>query len=216
MSWALLHACDRSDSSPSTPGTGHLWRPLNLLGTCSCPAHHQEYTTEGLVRRGGRDLFFSPGLVDNMPRRDAFGADELFILCCSSQLELKRCIQKKRTYTCKHLTTTGFSVCLVFWVLFVCLWFFCWFGFLFCLVGFFLHKQAIFTPLSRRKRQEWSLLKNKSSQKLLYSPPPPSCYSCSPPLQPSLPSSFDSDRWQKRRRKWSLKTCTGQNLKKER
>lgn len=75
MSRALLIVCDRSDRSPSTPGTGHLWRPLTLMGNCSCPAHHQEHTTEGLVWRGGRDLLFFPVIVDNMPRHDAFEAE---------------------------------------------------------------------------------------------------------------------------------------------
>lgn len=132
MSQALLHACVRSDRSPSTPGTGHLWRPESdgrMLLSCTPPGLH--YWRVGMERRESF-IFFSPVIVDNMPRHDAFEAEVQekvwgFYTVLLLAAGIKTLYTEERTYTCKHLTTTsGFPVCcssFVFW-LFVVLFFF--------------------------------------------------------------------------------------------
>lgn len=100
------------------------------------------------------EIFFSPVIVDNMSRYDAFEAEvqekvQGFHPVLLLPAGIKTLYAEERTYTCKHLTTTsGFPVCLLFW---------------FCFLSFFFIK--IFTPLCRRKGQEQSLLKINQGKK---------------------------------------------------
>lgn len=170
-----LHKCLGHCCMCVTDLTG-LHQPLEL-GTSgdlwvqweTAPALHSTRNTllKGWYGEEGEIYFFSPVIVDNIPRHDAFEAEvqekvQGFHPVLLLPAGIKTLHTEKRTYTCKHLTTTsGFPVCLLFWGGFFCLFSFVVVvvvGFVFYFVClFFLHIKTIVTPLSIRKGQEGSI-----------------------------------------------------------
>lgn len=110
------------------------WEAAPVLPTTSNTLLKDWYGEEG-------EIFFSPVIVDNVPRPDAFGAEVQekvrgFHTVLLLPAGIKMLYTEERTYTCKHLTTTsGFPVCLLFW-----------FDFWFYLCFFFIKRP--FSPLS--------------------------------------------------------------------